>query len=323
MVPVCPICEIGRYRLLIQKFYHFKGNYFDLSRCESCLLIHVDPIPSNQLIEEMYRDEYFREDWIVGCYDGSYAEIMKKRIREEFQWVMDRVEKQRGPQKGTLLEVGAAGGGFLDFARKRGWTVEGLEISSWGVRHAMERYNIGLDRGNIVDASFRRNHYDVIFLGDVFEHVPVPMQVLQKLNQSMVTGGHLVMLLPMYVSSWCFRSLLFCAPFFRIIGIPRRLRILLKLEPKDSAGNPPYHIFEYSKKTISLLLGKAGFRPLDIRGTLPVPEFLDRPSEGERFIQKGIRNLIKSAYKMIKFSTERLNFPLVRALVIASKERDV
>ncbi len=318
----CPICEQTAFRIFISKFYSFKGTDFDLVRCTHCDLIRVNPIPSDSVIQEMYSDHYFQHDWISGRCEGSYPEIFAKRI-DEYEQAMKRLEGRNGAAKGTLLEVGSAGGGFLDFAKKRGWEVEGLEISSWGVEHARDYYGIQVRQGDFVHAELSRDRYQCVFLGDVFEHFSDPLLAMQKLNHCLKIGGYAVLLLPMYLSSWCFWLFRLLASFIKFIGLPRELRITIRMEPKDPAMNPPYHLFEYSPRTLTELFEKYGFEKPDIQGILGVPEFLWHPKEKENIFQCMIRILLLTMFKTIQFSAERFNFPIVRALVIARKVRNV
>ena len=96
--------------------------------------------------------------------------------------------------------------------------------------------------------------------------------------------------------------------------------VLLKLEAKEDELNPPYHIFEYSGRTISGLLERNGFRTVHISGSLPVPEFLERGEKGESGAQRILRLCLLACYQMIRFASENFKFPLVRGLVIAQKK---
>lgn len=316
----CPLCQKFVLRVLIRKFYYFKGQHFDLVQCKGCHLIRVEPIPTDEIIQGMYDDGYFHEDWISGRCRGTYPEIFAKRL-EEYREVMQAIEQKVDPENNVLLEIGSAGGGFLDFAKRRGWTVEGLEISSWGVRHAQEYYGIKAHQGDLIHSDLPERRYQVVFMGDVFEHFSDPAQALQKLNHTLKEGGYLVLLLPMYLSSWCFNFFRLCAPLIRLVKISKECRVLIRLEPKAETFNPPYHIFEYSAKTMGELLEKSGFQPLEIKGVLPIPEFLKRTPERESLPSKAMRNLILLFYKAAKFGAENFNLPLVRARVIARKER--
>ena len=157
------------------------------------------------------------------------------------------------------------------------------------------------------------------FNWDVFEHFVNPLTAIEKINRSLIPGGYVAMLLPMYISSWTFRVFIALRPILKKLNLPQNFKVLLKLETKDSSFNPPYHVYEYSRKTVRRLLENSGFKVLAIKGNLPIPESLAHAQGGESLTRMVLRQAALWVYKMIKFSTENFNFPLVRSLVIAQK----
>lgn len=315
----CPVCGAKNRKTLLSRFYQFEGDAFDLAQCSGCRLIHVDPMPTDEIVRRMYGDRYFQEDFISGRYEGSYSDIFKKR-RGEFEEVLGNIEKYVPKAQRSLFEVGSAGGAFLQCAKTRGWNVGGLEISAWGVKNAQDLYGITLTRGNFLHTELPASAYPVMFLGDVFEHFTDPLAGIKKINRSLVLGGFVAMLLPMYISSWTFRLFIALRPLLKKLNLPQNFKVLLKLESKDESFNPPYHVYEYSRKTIRQLLENNGFRLLAVRGNLPIPESLAHAQGKESWTQAVMRNAALWIYKLIKFCTENFNFPLVRSLVIAQKK---
>ncbi len=81
----------------------------------------------------MYADEYFEDGgaWVCGFWTGSYQNNEKK-LRHEARSALKML-----PTTGRrLLEIGAAGGFFLDEARASGYAVTGIELNrtmaEWG-----------------------------------------------------------------------------------------------------------------------------------------------------------------------------------------------
>ncbi|KKT93401.1 MAG: Methyltransferase type 11 [Parcubacteria group bacterium GW2011_GWF2_45_11] len=314
----CPVCGSEARTTVLSSFYCFEGDHFDLSRCAGCRLIHVAPMPSDEIIQRMYGDRYFQEDFISSRYEGSYSDIFNKR-RAEFEEVLGNIERHIPAAHRSLFEVGSAGGAFLQCAKMRGWNVSGLEISAWGVQNAQKLYGISLTRGNFLNTELPERAYPVMFFGDVFEHFVNPLTAIEKINRSLIPGGYVAMLLPMYISSWTFRVFIALRPILKKLNLPQNFKVLLKLETKDSSFNPPYHVYEYSRKTVRRLLENSGFKVLAIKGNLPIPESLAHAQGGESLTRMVLRQAALWVYKMIKFSTENFNFPLVRSLVIAQK----
>lgn len=99
------------------------------------------------------------------------------------------------PLKGRrLLDVGFGAGSLLDWARKRGADVEGVEVQA-------ELREAALRQGVIASASLEElgdGRYDIVTLFDILEHIPrdaIPL-VLQTLHRIVRPGGRIVIRVP-------------------------------------------------------------------------------------------------------------------------------
>src|SRR5687768_16282665 len=99
---ICPCCRAtGATRA-------FRKNSCDIYRCAGCGLLMVWPIPQ---VSEIYSEDYFN-----GAHGGfGYVDYDqdKRAMDRTFVTFLERIEKH-APSKGTLLDVGAATGYFLD-----------------------------------------------------------------------------------------------------------------------------------------------------------------------------------------------------------------
>ena len=92
------------------------------------------------------------------------------------------------PRPGArLLDVGCGNGFFLEFARRAGWSVVGVDFDEGAVKAARSR---GMDiRHGGVDAIDPTERFDGITLGHVIEHVYDPIAVLKKCHHLLKPGG--------------------------------------------------------------------------------------------------------------------------------------
>jgi 2-polyprenyl-3-methyl-5-hydroxy-6-metoxy-1,4-benzoquinol methylase len=97
-----------------------------------------------------------------------------------------------GLRRGRLLDVGAGDGQFLLAAQHAGFSVAGSEPSTAGRTRAAAR---GLDVADAPDA-FRGQHFDVITLWHVLEHVADAGALLDALSDLLAPGGALVLAVP-------------------------------------------------------------------------------------------------------------------------------
>lgn len=179
----CPLCQKS-------SAYWFTKNGCDVYRCSVCHLIFLSPLPSDSV--SLYGQDYF-----CGAHNGFgyiHYDGDKEADTKSFAQYLDRIEKEK-PNKGRLLDVGAATGAFIAAANRRGWDVAGVEISDYA---AAEARNKGFDvrTGVLESASFPDGSFDVITLWDVFEHVMDPRETLTRIRALLKPNGLLVVNTP-------------------------------------------------------------------------------------------------------------------------------
>jgi SAM-dependent methyltransferase len=199
-------------------------------RCTSCDLHYVRPRLRWELILEGYR----------GGTDENFVSQVAFRERT-FRGCLRKLESVARPSGRRVLDVGAAGGSFLAMARERGYEALGCEPSTWMCGFARERYGLDLHPGTIFDMPVPRGSIDLLTLWDVIEHTPDPRAVLQRAHELLTPDGVLVMSWPDYASLAA-----------RLLG--RRWPFLLTV-----------HLYYFAPATMSTLLRKTGFEPLDYR----------------------------------------------------------
>jgi 2-polyprenyl-3-methyl-5-hydroxy-6-metoxy-1,4-benzoquinol methylase len=108
--PCCVVCEIpgaGPDPF----FYHWQGRRYRIHRCGGCThqFVHPPVNPSQQAA--IHDDVCFRRegDWSGGVFHADYAEA-EPELRDEARHIL----RWLGPPKDRLLDIGCAGGTFLD-----------------------------------------------------------------------------------------------------------------------------------------------------------------------------------------------------------------
>jgi 2-polyprenyl-3-methyl-5-hydroxy-6-metoxy-1,4-benzoquinol methylase len=101
---------------------------------------------------------------------------------------------------GRMLQVGCGYGLLLDEARRRGYIVQGVDLSAEATRHARETLELPVREmaleDAIVDAAVQGEQYDAIVAVDVLEHLDEPAVALAHLSALLAPGGALLITTP-------------------------------------------------------------------------------------------------------------------------------
>jgi len=126
-------------------------------------------------------DEWYRETYHKDCYQHDYmhdAKVAEKRLRS-----------YNLPARQTILDIGAGNCAFVDTAIAWGHTAIGVEPGKQ-CKNA-NCWNIPLE-----DVLFPTEHFDVITMHDVLEHVIDPVAMLKEVARIAKEGSKLVIDLP-------------------------------------------------------------------------------------------------------------------------------
>ena len=142
---------------------------------------------------------------------------------------------------------------FLAEMRVRGWYVEGVEISQTGRDYAINKLGLPVYSKVLEELDLKSGTYDVVTLHYVIEHIIDPVNLLRSVRRILAPDGLVLIRWP------------HSTPIFRILG---------PFAKKLDLFHNPYHIYDFSPKTMSLLLQACGFGEIKtVAGgfTLPQP----------------------------------------------------
>jgi len=223
-----------------------------------------DPGDSHSVEGEFYEDQ---------ARYGHWDQSAESRLRVSLAAMMALT-----PQR--VLDIGCGDGFFaLRIKAETGAEVWGVDISQTSVSLAAGR---GLpcklcDAGSAIP--FEDEHFDLVFCGEVLEHLLNPDRLLEEACRTLVPGGHIVLSTP-NLAAWFNRVLLPLGfqPIFtetsvrRVLG--RRWRIL------GQGGVPMGHLRLYTAASLRELFALCGFECVHIRGAsfaqVPIVRSLDR-----------------------------------------------
>lgn len=272
VVSACAICGGAQFTLYEQQMYALDGQALGLWQCRACAFVFVSPRPTPDRLRELYASaRYYETDYNLGVQGSSYF-ARKDSLLAHYDRVVAALERDQ--PKGRILEVGAAGGFFLEAARRRGWTVHGVEISPFAAEYARRELGLPVDTADVMEAALPAGSQEVVYVDNILEHTIDPVAVLRRVHELLAPGGLLVVIVPTYVNSPWFRAL----KRLRSSGLGTRLAAtrlgaLLKLSRDVEAL--PYHIDEFTPANLAAAMERAGFAIERRLSSVPIPDYLE------------------------------------------------
>lgn len=310
----CPMCGRDEPRAYRPNMYSLGGVHFGLVRCP-CGFVYITPRPDDASLARMYSDPaYYSDDYNLGVETESYFSRKDELLALYDKQIAD-LERIVGPP-GDVLEIGSAGGFFLEAARRRGWRVKGVEISAPAVEYARREFGHDIFAGDLFNAPFPDESFDLVVADNVLEHTTHPQRFLEKLRSLVRPGGKLYVVVPSYVNS----------PYFRLLQAVRRLvprRFLgaqlvkiLKLDPDADprGGGNPYHILEFNQPTLAGLIERSGFDLQWRQASVPLPSVLFKSGASNVRVR-----LLRAAFLILDAAMRAGMLPGARISVVARK----
>ena len=256
------------YEGLADRQYRAPGTW-NIRRCQQaeCGLLWLDPAPLEPELSKFYASYYTHD--LAGAEEGrlSFAARLRwfvkfgrpaggaatpgpalRALSRATGFVFPPLIAAAGAKGGRLLDVGCGRGDLVQAAQELGWDAEGLDSDPVAVASARHRgWRISL--GSIAGQQYPADHFDVIVMSHVIEHLADPVAVLEQCHRILKPGGRLVLATPNVESQ-----------FHRKFG-----RAWLHLDP-------PRHLFLFARKSLHALVRRAGFeRPAESCSVLGAP----------------------------------------------------
>ena len=159
---------------------------FSVSQCAQCGFIFMNPPFKNDIINNLYRQDYYN-----GTAEYSYQDERKTERYARHVW--DRRIKFIAARTGhgNFLDIGAAFGGFMKSAAAY-FTPYGIELSPYSGGHARSIFGDRLHIGSLDDHPFSHGSFSVITMIEVIEHIKDPSSAVKECYDLLERGGVLV-----------------------------------------------------------------------------------------------------------------------------------
>src|SRR5215475_12172558 len=163
--------------------FHGGTTVYALRRCPACALVWLEHAPRPAEMGQHYGPAYDR--FIQTAGENSPG-----------RWVARKSSIYAHRQGGRILDLGCSSGAFLESLKGQGWELHGIEMSEAVAKRAEARTGGQVFVGDVLDAPFAPETFDVVTCFDVLEHVYQPREVLRKVVEWLKPGGVYYVLVP-------------------------------------------------------------------------------------------------------------------------------
>jgi SAM-dependent methyltransferase len=233
-------------------------------RCRACGLLFIHPCPSEEETRAVYGETYFQNEQFMGGSGDvlyGYVDYVVERFNKQrqYQRIVRDIETLLPNQTGhrRLLEVGCGFGYFLDVAFEANFDVTGLEFNPHAVARLQRKYAFPILSGALETADLKPQSVEAAVLFDVIEHLRDPFTALDRLHDTLVPDGLLV------ISTVDAESLM-----SRMLG-----------QRMEDFRRTREHLFFFGRETMRSVLADHGFDVVSIRSighTFDLAFLLDR-----------------------------------------------
>ncbi len=159
----------------------------------------LENVPSTQELKEFYEKKYYQDS--NGGYEKDYTEaeitFFKNKIKEK-EYIINKFFQNDSPK--SIIDVGCGEGWAVNYFKKLGWEITGLDFSDFGIKKFNSQYVEYFIKGDVmenIDLLINENKkYDVVLLDHVYEHVTDPIEIVEKIKEVLNENGLLIINVP-------------------------------------------------------------------------------------------------------------------------------
>lgn len=272
----CPVCGSRNIApVLNAKDFTVSGQLFAVWECKNCTLRFTQDVPNEAGIGAYYKSDTYvsHSNTKKGLVNRLYHIVRKRTLKQK----LALVRRYSRLMEGHLLDIGAGTGAFASIMQAAGWKVTGLEPDIDARKNAKKDYNVDLEPLERL-FSQQKDHFDVITLWHVLEHVHNLHDYLKTFGELLTSDGTLIIAVPNYTS--------YDSEHYG----------------KDwAAWDVPRHLWHFSPKSMDVLLNLHG---LEVSTYLPMKfdsfyvSMLSEPfKQGRQNLYKAFRTGLESNLK--------------------------
>jgi ubiquinone/menaquinone biosynthesis C-methylase UbiE len=243
-VLACNLCGATSRVVLFQSGDYPDSRPGDVVQCRSCGLIYRTAWEKVTMPSESW-DHFYN-------LSSSPDPFNKGRIRM-FERYVEIISKFR--KNNWVLDVGCGEGVFLKLCQDKGWNALGIEADHEVAQKARQRQGVKVMSGDFGMLSLPDNYFDVVSFFGVLDHLPDPLEALEKAYRVLRPGGAILLRQPN-------------ATFH--INCRRVFAAIYKLWKGIKKFDPTtIHLFSMDQSSFRRYLQACGFREIEVKNSPP------------------------------------------------------
>jgi 2-polyprenyl-3-methyl-5-hydroxy-6-metoxy-1,4-benzoquinol methylase len=155
--------------------------------------LSVEDLPTKDGLEKHYSKKYYQEESVQ--YSHKYSDDELEYFKNAAKVAEHIYNNLFCCEDNKMLDVGCGEGFFANYFFHNNWNVTTLDYSSYGINHHNPALEETLIRGDIFESIdnliSQKNHFNLINLSNILEHVIDPTQLLKKIK-SLLSNESLV-----------------------------------------------------------------------------------------------------------------------------------
>lgn len=180
--PRCDCCGAYAWQ------YEFSASGHDLGRCTSCGLHYVAQLPDSAARMTELEEELLTGDLMV---DASSHRAGERKRQAEFDTYAELVAKQA--PDGPWLDIGCGTGSMLMAAKRRGFEIEGIELTPSRRALAEEITGCKIHGIPVEDLPIPSGTLAAVTMINVFSHLVTPSLTFRRVHEVLKPQGVLLL----------------------------------------------------------------------------------------------------------------------------------
>ena len=230
--------------------------------------IQAFPLPTEEVLSHHYAQKYYQSPSDTN-YQMSYSDAETLHRNSKFSLIFEslkqlNVKNQVNIEPKSALDIGCGEGFFLTELFSRGYKVSGLDYDEFACKKfnpEMLPYFLSGDINENLNLLVSQNRlFDLIYLGNVLEHVQDAKKLLEKARSLLAENGVCVILVPNDFTHF--------------------QKSLLRdgIVEKEYFFAPPEHLNYFNTNNLQIFLSNQNFEILDMWTDFPIEWYLPNTS---------------------------------------------